>query len=201
MTNTVPTHILLTIYNSLFLSYIFQSILIWGHCPGRIFKLQKRAIRIIFGAKYNAHTSKLFKRHKLLKFDDIYKTAMIKFYYKYLHGSLPSYFNGIFDPVSLDHTYNTRQSVPQFPQSNKLFTAKCIRYLIPKLIQNLPPCISEKFNTHSLNGIGNYAKQHFYNSYNEVCTIINCYACKNQNTWKSNKILHMYNINTGNQLL
>ena len=177
--NTVPTYILLTIYNSLFLSYISQSILIWGHNPGRVFKLQKRAIRIICGAKYNAHTSKPFKTHKLLKFEDIYKTAMIKFYYKYLHDSLPSYFNDIFNPVPFHHQYNTRQLNPRFPQSNKIFASKCIRYQVPKLIQNLPLCISEKFTTHSLNGIGNYCKQHFYKSYNDVCTVVNCYACNN----------------------
>ena len=58
--NTVPTFTLLTIYNSLFQSYMSHSILVWGHQPGRIFKLQKRAVRIISKAKYNAHTNKLF---------------------------------------------------------------------------------------------------------------------------------------------
>jgi hypothetical protein len=175
--NTVPTFVLLTIYNSFFLSHLSQSILLWGHKPGRVIKLQKRAIRTIFKTKYNAHTSKLFKMNKLLKFDDIYRIAMIKFYYKYLQGTLPSYFDGMFDPCPSDHNYNTRQTNPRFPQSKKVFASKCIRYLLPDYIKELPRCISEKFDTHSLNGIGNYSKQHFYKSYNDVCSIVNCYVC------------------------
>ena len=38
----------------------------------KIFKLQKKAIRIISLAKYNAHTEPLFKTLNLLKMNDIF---------------------------------------------------------------------------------------------------------------------------------
>ena len=175
--HTVPPHTLLTLYNSLFLSYVSFSILVWGHQPGRLFKLQKRAVRTICNAKYNAHTSKLFKAKRILKLGDVYKLAIIKFYYKYKYDELPYFFDGMFDPLPHDHSYNTRQTNPRFPVSRKVFTSKCIRYKIPEVIQNLPSCISDKFNTHSLDGIGNYSKQYFCNNYKDVCTIVNCYTC------------------------
>ena len=58
----LPEKIKLMIYNSLVLSYMDYGILIWGHQSDRIHKLQKRAIRLITGSKYNTHTEPLFKR-------------------------------------------------------------------------------------------------------------------------------------------
>ena len=42
----VPTKTLLIMYNSLFLSHLNFGILAWGHTQDRIFKLQKKAVRI-----------------------------------------------------------------------------------------------------------------------------------------------------------
>ena len=49
--NSLPCSVLLAIYNSLFAPYLHQSILVWGHAAGRIFKLQKRVIRLVFKLK------------------------------------------------------------------------------------------------------------------------------------------------------
>ena len=47
----------------------------------RIFKLQKKAVRIITGNYYIAHSEPIFKSLELLKIDDIYKLKILKFYY------------------------------------------------------------------------------------------------------------------------
>jgi hypothetical protein len=138
--NMVPCHILLNIYNSLFASHISNCILVWGHKSDRIIKLQKKAIRIVFKKRYNDHTSALFKHNKLLKFNDIYNTAAAKFYYKYMNGTLPSYFNNIFDTIPLTHHYNTRQVLPRLQISRKQFTSYRVRFLIPKIIAEVPYC-------------------------------------------------------------
>ena len=39
----------------------------------RMFKLPKRAIRIVANSKYNAHTDPLFKLHRILKLSDHYR--------------------------------------------------------------------------------------------------------------------------------
>ena len=175
--NMVPTYVLLSIYNSLFVSYISQSILVWGHQSDKIFKLQKRAVRIVFKVKYNSHTDVLFKQNKLLKCKDIYRTAAAKFYFKYKNNLLPDYYDGMFDPVPLCHNYNTRQLQPRAQMSRKKYTSHCIRYLIPKIISHLPPLVSSKVFTHSLHGFGNYTKMYYCSKYNEICQIDNCYVC------------------------
>ena len=43
------------LYNSLILPHINYCIMAWGYQSNRMFKLQKRAIRIVAKSKYNAH--------------------------------------------------------------------------------------------------------------------------------------------------
>ena len=56
---------LVTIYNSLIL-------LCWGFESERLVKLQKRAVRIIHRAKYNAHSEPLLQKSGLLVLKDIF---------------------------------------------------------------------------------------------------------------------------------
>ena len=179
--NSVPSYVLLSIYNSLFLPYLFQTILVWGHDSGRVFKLQKRAIRLVFKEKYNAHTDKIFKTNLMLKFPDIYKLSVLKFYHKYVNKQLPAYFLNMFLPIRDQHNYNTRNNVPRHHITRKVYTSKCVRYIIPKIIENIPPCIFTKLTSHSLHGCSMYAKRYFCLQYNDNCSITNCYVCGNVN--------------------
>ena len=81
----LPSRILKTIYSSLILCQLNYGILAWGQNNKRVFKLQKRAIRIITCSRYNAHSEPLFKELKLLKVEDILKLQQLKFYYKLVH--------------------------------------------------------------------------------------------------------------------
>ena len=66
-----PTEILLAIYNALVLPHINYCILSWGADSNTIFILQKKAVRAIASAGYNAHTEPFFKLYNLLKIEDI----------------------------------------------------------------------------------------------------------------------------------
>ena len=87
----VPQHTLITIYHSLIMSHCNYQILIWGHKYHPIFKLQKRAIRILTHSHFLVHTAPLFKLLNLQTLPDTYSTALLKFYYKYVHRTLPKY--------------------------------------------------------------------------------------------------------------
>ena len=65
--NDMPNYILKTIYSTLILSHCTYGILAWGSNTSRIFKLQKKAIRIVSNANYISHTEPLFKTLGLLK--------------------------------------------------------------------------------------------------------------------------------------
>ena len=62
----VPPYTLRTIYSSLILPHINFGLLLWGHNTEKIFKLQKRAVRIMTSSKYLSHTEPLFRTLNLL---------------------------------------------------------------------------------------------------------------------------------------
>ena len=107
----VPSYILTQIYFTMFHSHLNFQILAWGHEGSDLFLLQKRALRIINNEHFLAHTDPLFKARSILKFDDMYILAMLKFYHRYSNGLLPEYFNIMqFDKNSDMHDHNTRHA-------------------------------------------------------------------------------------------
>ena len=175
--NTIPRPILLTLYNALILPHLQYSILCWGSNPGKLVNLQKRAMRLISGSKYNAHTEPIFKRLDLLKLDDIFKLSVLKFYYRFNKGILPHYLQNMFHENVPQHSYSTRNRYISTPPPSKVSSSKCIRYYMPSVLENTPAIITEKANTHSAKGYTNYIKRHYLNLYNDVCNITNCYIC------------------------
>ena len=183
----LPQNILRTIYNSLILPHINYSILVWGFKSSRISKLQKRAVRMISCNKYNAHTEPLFKSLNLLKVEDIFKIKILKFYYKYSQKTLPLYFNEMFTKTSDQHNHGTRQQSAQILYKYPTRTdigLKCIRHLLPEIVNKTKSCITEKVSTHSFNGFSTYIEKHMISNYSEHCHIENYYICHKQN-WAS----------------
>ena len=89
----LPQNILKILYNSLILPHLQYCILSWSFKSDRIFKLQKRAARIITCSKYNAHTEPLLQMLNLLKIEDIMKTKALKLYYRYKQNERPNILN------------------------------------------------------------------------------------------------------------
>ena len=82
-------------------------ILSWGFQCQEIYLLQKRAIRNIEKAGYRAHTEPIFKSFNLIKVQDIYYLAILKFYSKLINNSLPHYFDDFMPHFSIGATnYN-----------------------------------------------------------------------------------------------
>ena len=88
----IPDQILLTIYNSLMLPHLNYCILAWGYDSKRLYKLQKKALRIINKGPYLAHTDPMFIKYNVLKVKDILEQNHLKFLFKLSHRSLPVYF-------------------------------------------------------------------------------------------------------------
>ncbi len=175
----IPLQSRLHIYSSLILSYINFGILSWGYQCDRIIKLQKPAVRIVSLSKYNAHTEPILKNLNLLKVKDILKLQELKFFYKYKNNMLPSYLQDMpFNPNVEKHTYHTRQKHDiQQPLAKHEFAKKCIRFDLPQIINSTPNIIKEKVFTHSLQGFSWYVKRYMLQTYQDICTIENCYIC------------------------
>ena len=175
----LPLRAKLCMYNSLILPHINYGILLWGHTCDRVFKLQKKVLRIITLSKYNAHTDPLFKSLDLLKLYDIFKVFQMKFYHKYVNGKLPIYFLNM--PFVLNnerHDYSTRRrNYIHTSLVSHEFAKKSLRYILPHTVNNTPRIIKEKVFTHSLKGFSMYFKKNLINNYSDICTIRNCYVC------------------------
>ena len=65
--------ILHILYNSIIVSHINIIVTSWGFASQRLFTVQKRAMRLITGSKYNAHTEPLFKELSTLTLRYIFK--------------------------------------------------------------------------------------------------------------------------------
>ena len=175
----LPQNILKILYNSLILPHLQYCILSWGFKSDRIFKLQKRAVRIITCSKHNAHTEPLLKTLNLLKIEDIMKTKALKLYYRYKQNELPKYFESMFTESNDNHSRDTRHKSLLYQLPTKTSTGRlCIRHYIPELLSKTPECITEKLDTHSFSGFSNYMKNFYIRNYNENCLIENCYICQ-----------------------
>ena len=179
--NTLPQNILLLLYNSLILPYLNYGILVWGSCLQRLIKMQKKSVRIIKKAKYNAHTEPIFKSLQILKVTDILKINEYKFVYKFNNQQLPNNFSdNMFIANSEIHNYNTRHaSQLRLPRCKHNFVKNSIRFRLPKIINDAPFDIISKVHTHSFQGFNKYIKRYIIEKYNSLCNIAHCYICQN----------------------
>ena len=148
----VPMQILKQIYYSLIYSLLNYNISVYGGTYNthlnRLFLLQKRAIRLICGESFLAHTDPLFVRTNILKFYDIYRLNIALYMFEARHS-------GIFDR---NHRYPTRSFYDLVPFPARLTVTKnsmkvCgpnIWNSIPIEIRNLPtlPVFKNQYKKH-----------------------------------------------------
>jgi len=175
----IPPQTLLTLYNSLILPHLLYGVLLWGHKSKIVFKLQKRAIRIISKVKYNAHTEPLFKKFNILKFHDTVKLQEYKFVHKLTNNKLPNFFQTFTFTRHVDiHNYATRRNdLLIIPRVKYQISVCSIRYRLAHIINYAPPSISNRMNTHSIKGLCFYFKKMCIESYEMCCNIQGCFVC------------------------
>ena len=110
----LPTTCLTLLYYSLFYSHLTYGMLLWGNSmvesnQNKIIKLQKKAVRIVGKARYNANTDPIFANLKLLKVKDIIQLENVKYMYQITHRSLPKPLLDTFISNADVHNYNTRR--------------------------------------------------------------------------------------------
>ena len=186
--NSLPFSVKLKIYNSLIMCHLTYGILIWGKNFLPIEKLQKKALRLVFGFSYSsAHTDYMFKNSYSLKFSDMYKIFLIKFINSFFNKSLPCFMQNL--PLAINSEIS---SYPNTRHSNNLHRIHCHRQSLISIIPiflndlNFPQCMKQKILNmnirYSNSHISKMYKSIIINSYSNIlfCNNTNCYPCMKQ---------------------
>ena len=113
--NSLHKENLITLYNSLVLPYLNYCNTVWATNAKqseleRVFKIQKKCLRIATHSHYLAPSAPLFSDQSLLNIFDINKLELATFMFKFKNDVLPESFNNLFRLNSQIHNYNTRSS-------------------------------------------------------------------------------------------
>ena len=105
---------LITLYYSFIYPYFNYCVNVWGNTYQYIllplFKLQKRAVRLITGAKRFDESKPLFAELRILPLANIYVYSVQLFLFKFYHDLLPDVFANFFVRNGDIHGHNTRNS-------------------------------------------------------------------------------------------
>ena len=155
-----PKNVLLSIYYSLFHSHMSYGICLYGladsQYTSKVTLIQKRAIRIISKAPFNAHTKPLFKNLGVLNFSKTLKLQLSMLMWQYDHRELPNCFNSYFKKLSSIHTHNTRASASNHLSENLLVNSdtygkKMLKFIGPRVFNEI---VSLDFYNRCNNKIG-----------------------------------------------
>ncbi len=139
---TLSTQNLKQLYYSIFHSHLTYGTILWGSVPKYKLKkieiTQNRSIRNIFNAPYNAHTTILYKKLNIPKFNDLYKIQLGKLMFDYSIINLPTPLMEIFTPNRDIHNHNTRYRNDPHSTARTYNASKSFLHQGPKLWFELP---------------------------------------------------------------
>jgi hypothetical protein len=99
MRYTLSKKAIMSLYNALILSHLHYCNLLWGHTPGRLEGLQKKALRVITGSAINTHSKQLCNKLGTLLLDDIHHQKLLCLYKKVVTHLVPKKIKVIFDDI------------------------------------------------------------------------------------------------------
>ncbi len=111
----------------------------------RVRTLQKKALRTIEHAKYNANTIELCKKTKILLIDELIDLELAKISYRYTHDTLPKPMEKLFQANGYNHDYMTRaRNNPRIQPHSSSIYYKSFPGITPSIWTNLGRDIKTK---------------------------------------------------------
>lgn len=84
----------------------------------------------------------------------------------------------MFETEIPNHSYNMRnRNEPRIRPPNTSSAECSLKHTLPRTVTKMPACITDKVDTHSIDGHSKYIKKYFINEYNETCILTDCYVC------------------------
>ena len=141
-----PPSILKMLYYSLIHPYLNYCNIAWANCKDyhftRLFKLQKRAIRVVSKASFYAHTQILFYDLKILNLFNLNIYNIAIFMYLCSKNKIPIRISTEFHLNSTIHSYSTRNSANfHVPTIRTCISKNSIFFLGPIVWKSLPSSI------------------------------------------------------------
>ncbi len=139
----VPKWALRTLYYSYIQSNFMYGLSVWGPLVtksnlNRVRVLQKKALRTIDHAKYNACSADICKKTDILLIDDLIDLELSKIAYRYVNKTLPKPVANLFQANDYNHNYLTRaRNNPRIQRHNSNVFHKSFLCRAPSLWNNL----------------------------------------------------------------
>ena len=149
----LPTSVLVSLYNSLFSSFLQYGIIVWGltnevHTKP-IYLLQKKVVRAFTFKSFTSPSTPIFSDLKILKLYDLFELKLLSFVYESINMISPVFFHNFFETLSSVHWYDTQQASKGdifMTQENTLqYGLRSVRYAGAKLWNNIPCAIKHSF--------------------------------------------------------
>ena len=114
MHHLLPTSVLVSLYNSLFSSFLQYGIIVCGltydtHTKP-IYLLQKKVVRAIAFKSFTSPSIAIFSDLKILKLYDLFDLKFLTFIYESVNIISPLIFHNYFETLTAVHQYDTRQA-------------------------------------------------------------------------------------------
>ena len=153
----LPTNVLVSLYYSLFASFLQYGIVVWGLTYDTYIKpiviLQKTVIRAIVFKTLSTPSTPIFLELHLLKLHDLFEMKLLTFVYESVNKLSPPCFHEFFYMLTQIHQHDTRQAgkgdILLTRKNTSRYRLKSIRYAgakswnsISHVIKQAPTVIS-----------------------------------------------------------
>ena len=172
-----PVSVLKTLYLSLIQTKFTYGIKAWGYAHAKVFKMQKKAVRVIALKKYNSHTDPIFIDFELLKIQDIFNYQTLILHYKIERELTPANISTFITRNRDVHQYHTRNYAVRTIHPNFQTHSDSMRYHLPKIIIQMPDEILQTIFLRELKTFKYILKKYFLSQYSVVCMLQNCPNC------------------------
>ena len=166
----LPTSVLVSLYYSLFASFLQYGIIVWGLTHDTFIKpiyiLQKKVLKAITFKNSSSPSTPIFYDLKILKLYDLFHLKLLTLVYECINLISPIFFHNFFDNLTSVHQYNTRQACKGdifMTQKNTLqYGLRSIKYAGAKSWNEIPAIIKQ---SRSVVIFCRELKQHFSTKY------------------------------------
>ena len=173
--NKLPRDLRILVYRSLAESHLRYALSIWGPAlkdkdKRDIEKMQKRCLRAAQGIPFNGHTDPVFRKHNILKFQDLITFEQAAVIFKSKTDDLPPSLTSLLESKSTRSTRTLEQSgVARTTKDPPLLNSLRSNW-------NALPTAIRQSKTY-----GAFTAQFMQwttATYNTSCTLPSCYTCK-----------------------